>query len=85
MHYAAQGVMSVSLNRDGVRLPMSLHHNGSHHPTRAGHAEIARLIERAIMERSRSALSHLAKAPTAATPHASVGDRTRPVELQSLM
>ena len=53
LHYAAQGVMSVSLNRDGVRLPMSLHHNGSHHPTRAGHAEIARLIERAIMERSR--------------------------------
>jgi hypothetical protein len=53
LHYAAQGVMSVSLNRDGVQLPMSLHHNGSHHPTRAGHAEIARLIERAIMERSR--------------------------------
>ena len=53
LHYAAQGVMSVSLNRDGVRLPTSLHHNGSHHPTRAGHAEIARLIERAIMERSR--------------------------------
>jgi len=53
LHYAAQGVMSLSLNRDGVQLPMSLHHNGSHHPTRAGHAEIARLIERAIMERSR--------------------------------
>jgi hypothetical protein len=53
LHYVAQGVMSLSLTRDGVRLPMSLHHNGSHHPTRAGHAEIARLIERAIMERSR--------------------------------
>ena len=52
-HYAAQGVVSLSLNRDGVQLPVSLHHNGSHHPTRAGHAECARLIENAIMERSR--------------------------------
>ena len=52
-HYAAQGVVSLSLNHDGVQLPISLHHNGSHHPTRAGHAECARLIEHAIMQRSR--------------------------------
>jgi len=52
-HYAAQGVVSLSLHRDGVQMPISLHHNGSHHPTRAGHAECARLVENAIMKHSR--------------------------------
>ena len=53
-HYRAQGVVKLSLHLDGVGWPGLPAHNGSHHPTKAGHSEIARLIEAELMTGSNS-------------------------------
>ncbi|KAL1504231.1 hypothetical protein AB1Y20_010640 [Prymnesium parvum] len=50
-HYADQDVVFISLERHGVRLPLTPWFNRTHHPTAAGHAEISRLLAAEIQHR----------------------------------